>query len=102
MPNYEFIKSSYSVPQNGTFENFSVLHNGVKILEWSDNCGIVIMDNDIENLHPEIYPILEKMTAASKAADVIWEHKNGGYNEHETVYARDGRTDEFGVNWNQL
>jgi hypothetical protein len=105
MPNYEFIKSSNDIPQHGTFEIFSVKFNGKDLFYWSDNCGLVSSINyqEIEKIHPSVFPIYEKMEAAKEAANAIWYEKNRGYGDNPyTVYDREGRTDEFGVKWTEL
>jgi len=98
----ELIKTSYSVAQNGLFENFTVKIDGEKLFGWSDNSGLhdhsnggdPLIEERLKVLPPEIGQIYNRMEQARKAYCEEWEEMDG-----QGVYARDGRTDEFGADW---
>ena len=105
MSNYEFVKSSYDVPQNGTFEMFTVKFNSKDLFYWSDNNGLVSFKTKecIEDVYTSVYPIYLAMEATDIATQKEWDRVNKGIEDNYiTVYSREGRTDEFGVNWTEL
>ena len=98
----ELIKTSYSVTSNGLFENFTVKIDKKKIFEWSDNCGYITfqaagdpsMARKMESSGALIHAIEIRMRNAHAEYEKVWERMDGN-----GVYARDGRTDEFGAIW---
>ena len=98
----ELIKTSYSVAQNGLFENFTVKIDKKKIFEWSDNCGYITFQAagdpsmaEKMTLSPSrIRKIHAAMLNAHAEYEKKWEKMDGN-----GVYARDVRTDEFGADW---
>lgn len=102
---YTFVKSKYDVPQNGTFEMFDVKLEGISMFYWSDNCGFCCSHFSKEEIaanHPQILPVYYAMLSAQVAADDEWNRMNQGLDDNFiTVYSRDGRRDEFGVQWEE-
>ena len=100
----ELIKTSYSVAQNGLFENFTVKVDGQKLFGWSDNSGLhdhssgddPLIEERLKSLPTEIGQIYSRMEQAREAYGEEWEKMDGN-----GVYARDGRTDEFGAIWEE-
>jgi len=98
----ELTKTYYSVAQNGLFENFTVKVDGQKLFGWSDNSGLhdhseagdPLIEERLKSLPPEIGQIYSRMEQAEVAYGEEREKMDGN-----GVYARDGRTDEFGAIW---
>jgi len=102
MQNIELIKTYYSVPQNGLFENFTVKVDGKSLFAWLDNGGLrdfsrledAPIEEKLKELPQNVGEIYNRMAQARDQYFVEWEKANG----HD-VLARDGRKDEFGAEW---
>jgi len=100
----ELIKTSYSVKSNGLFENFTVKVDGQKLFEWSDNSGYNAfkyadgpsMAEKMTFSPSRIRTIHAAMLNAHAEYEKVWERMDGN-----GVFARDGRTDEFGAIWEE-
>jgi len=98
----ELIKTYYSVPQNGLFENFFVKINGECLFSWGDNNGLdcfsqpgdAPIEEKLKELPTAVGDIYNRMVEAQAAYGEEWGKADG----HD-VLARDGRKDEFGAEW---
>jgi len=97
MSNFQFIKSSQNIPTHGVFETFSVLKDGVELFHWSDNDGLNCYIHDISK-YPEVETVFQNMVLANDEANRLWRERE----EDEIIYSRDGRTSEFGDQWETL
>ena len=107
--NIRFIKSSYDVPQHGTFEQFRVIDSEIEgsflekvLFSWSDNNGLVSHISGIDKYGEKAQFVYNEMCRAEDEANAIWRKENEDLPEgHGTVivYSREGRTNEFGVEW---
>jgi hypothetical protein len=106
MPNYEFIKSIYDIPQHGTFESFTVLADNKPVFHWSDNYGLGltkgITQDTVECYFPELLPLFKKMKI-----DHIYRikelEKDFSPFSNPTVFTLTSyRSHEFEVNWVEL
>jgi len=102
MQNIELIKTYYSVPQNGEFDNFFVKIDGECLFSWGDNAGLhsftqpgdAPIEERLKELPQNVGEIYNRMAQARDQYFLEWEKANG----HD-VLARDGRKDEFGADW---